>query len=62
MLLTKCWGIVQYFQYSIHSKDWLLVEETFIGQNQTIMLIWCLKQFKDLTLTFSINKSFFSEK
>ena len=28
----------------------------------TIMLIWCLKQFKGFILKFSISGSFFSEK
>ena len=27
-----CKEIMQYYQYSIHSKDWLLVEETSTGQ------------------------------
>ena len=31
--MPKFWKeIMQYYQYSIHSKDWLLVEETSTGQ------------------------------
>ena len=38
--------MLQYYQYSIHSKHWLLVEDTSTAQenNTKIMLIWCLKQ------------------
>ena len=32
-MLRFCMEILQYFQYSIHSKDWKLVQKTFTGQN-----------------------------
>ena len=37
--------MLQYYQYSIHSKHWLLVEDTSTAQdnNSTIILIWRLK-------------------
>lgn len=43
--------ILQFYKCSTPLKDWLLVEET-----------WYLKLVKDLTLKFSLNESFFSEK
>ena len=42
-MLRFCKEILQCFQYSIHSEDWLLAEETSAGQNQNTYLIWCLK-------------------
>ena len=33
-MLRFCKKILKYFQYFIHSKDWLLVEETSTGQYQ----------------------------
>ena len=32
-MLSFCKEILQYFQYFIHSKDWLPVEETSAGQS-----------------------------
>ena len=61
-MLRFCKEILQYFQYSIHSKDWLLVEETSTGQNHNNYLIWYLKEFKDLILKFLASGSFFLEK
>ena len=53
--------ILQYYQDSIHSKHWLLVEDTpTVQDNDTsITLIWCLKQLKGFILKYSISESFF---
>ena len=52
----------EYFQYFIHSKDWLLGRNFHRTKILTTMLIWCLKHVKDFILTFSISGSFFPEK
>ena len=49
--------MLQYYQYSTHAKDWLLVDN-----NTTVMLMWCIKQLKDFILKFSISLSFFLQK
>ena len=61
-MLRFCKKMLQYYQYSIYSKYWLLMENTSTVQDNTttIMLIWCLKQLKDFILKFSISGSFFS--
>ena len=58
-ILRLCQKMLQYHQYSIHSKYWLLVEDTSAAQNNntTVMLIWCLKQLKVFILKFSISGS-----
>ena len=61
--LSFCNEILQYFQYTIYPKDWLLqlVEETSTGQYRlSVILNWCLKQVKDFILELSISRSFFS--
>ena len=48
--------LCKYYQYSIHSKYWLLVEDTSTtqGNKTTVMLICCLKQLKYFIIKFSI--------
>ena len=61
-MLSICKVILQYCQYSIHSKDLLLVQETSTGQCHNNYIEWCLKQVKDCILKCSISGKFFSEK
>ena len=57
-MLRFCKEMLEYYQYSVHSMDWLLAE----GNKTTVILIWCLKQLKDFILKFLISGNFFSQK
>ena len=47
-----CKEILHFCQHSIHSKGWLLLEESSTGQSTTVMLIWCLNKWQVLSLNF----------
>ena len=46
------------FKYSIYSKTDKYLKKFPQDSNTTVMLIWCLKQVKDLILKFLVNGSF----
>ena len=56
-MLKFCKEILQYFQYSIHSKSWLLLKETSTRQNHKNYIDEVPKKIRDVILKFSINGS-----
>ena len=68
MLLTECWGFAKKTLFGSIFNSLLTQKTDYWWQKLPqekaiiIMFIWCLKQFKDFNHTFSISRSFFSEK
>ena len=57
-MLKFCKEMLQFYEYSIYSKNWLLVEETSTGEiAQKLCWFGALNTLKDFILIF-----FFSEK